>query len=295
MAGSADVAWFRSRLLPRAAGLLDPDESRRFDDLLARNAACGEIYRAFSEDPGPARPDEARHVPAGLLARWPAARRTLTGLERTLVGEHLASCEQCREDLRVLGFDPALDLPALEEPAHGGPVVTAQVRTRPRRDPVRGWLAAWATLATAASILLVALPRLRDGGDTPPAGPVQPAVAENTGRRIPMVAGALRGGSESDVPVYEVPAGVPFQVVIPPPAPPDGDTARDFEVTLELFDENGTLVARGVASAARMRTTTWDLFPAGRVHPGLFELHAGAAGAAPEIHRFRVSVTVSPP
>jgi GAF domain-containing protein len=55
------------------------------------------------------------HIPTDVLVKWEIATRTLRGVERALVREHLESCEECRQDLELLGVRPELRLiPELE-------------------------------------------------------------------------------------------------------------------------------------------------------------------------------------
>ena len=128
--------WASARLELHHAGLLGPEG----DALLLAHAAgcerCADALRAQAED---ARAEHGTHVPASVLARWPALAAALGPLERELVESHLADCAACREDARLarevarpgtgLGMGPArvVPLPWRGSVARAGAAVVAAV------------------------------------------------------------------------------------------------------------------------------------------------------------------------
>lgn len=104
-----------------------------------------------------------------------------------MVERHLERCEQCRQDLRALGFDPQLRLPA------------ANIGLR-RKEPRSGWprpwttwlLGGWAVAATAFLLAMVLRPSAPERlGET--RGLVLPWVAPETvrGEQVPAKVGIL--------------------------------------------------------------------------------------------------------
>ncbi len=193
--------WTRRRLGAWRAGLLEAHESERVEAHLADCADCRALAGAFAAEPDA---DAGEHVAASLIAEWPRARETLRGLERALVRRHLERCAACRQDLESLGHEPRLEyVPALEparigeSPAAGpapadtpSPLATpgeagmggsflrprrtvrAEVARVVRFEPAAGrpaWrdraLIAWASVASAAAVLLLFV-------DLRPSGPV---------------------------------------------------------------------------------------------------------------------------
>lgn len=144
MTDSADRLWFRSKVLAWSAGLLDEEEEQRFTAMHESDAECRAVLEAFMSD---LEPETTEHIPNSLLARWPETTRTITGLERELYREHLAGCEACRDNLRLLGFEPRLD-DAIEPRT-----MTLPGRVPERRFAVRHWLVAAA--AVIACLLFV--------------------------------------------------------------------------------------------------------------------------------------------
>jgi len=157
--------WVRRRLLAWRAGMLDGAEAGRIEAHLADCAEC----RATADALAPASAGDAgTHLAASLVAAWPRAQQSLRGLERALVRHHLERCAECRQDLESLGYEPRLELvPALEaaEPVTASAPAPAVAAARPtivriesaaRRAAWRDRaVLAWASLATAAAVLLL--------------------------------------------------------------------------------------------------------------------------------------------
>lgn len=186
MTDAALHGWWRARLTARRAGLLTESEEQRFDRHLAECDQCRSNWEAAIErdagaDTGPS-PGEP-HIPPPMLARWETARAELRGLERAMVREHLESCAECRQDLEVLGLeatlervpewewagerglDPAGDpkpRPDLSPPVDAGAdrsrVEIRILRPAPKRDWRRWAFGGWATVATAAALVLALNP-----------------------------------------------------------------------------------------------------------------------------------------
>jgi len=185
---SRDVhAWFRARLAAHDAELLDDEDARRFEAHAQECAECGSAMSTFAE-PRAADAHTGEHIPARLLARWPETRRTLRGLPRRLVREHLRQCAECRADLVAIGHDAVLEAdPALEE-ATGHPRV---VRGGDIGGTLKPWIAGGAVgavLATAATLIVVTVwaPRSVDMVSVPPSG-----TAATMARPSPFVADVL--------------------------------------------------------------------------------------------------------
>lgn len=115
-----DLRWFRDRLVLQEAGLLTEEEESRFEALMKDSAACRKLFEDF-RTAAPTAPEPPEHISSYKLARWEQVRTTLRGFERRRVREHLEQCPVCREDLRLLGFEPGLerneDLEKGESPA----------------------------------------------------------------------------------------------------------------------------------------------------------------------------------
>jgi len=89
-------------------GLLEEAEEARLREHLASCASCQESYAALiAERPSGEPPGE--HIPADLIACWPQTAASLRGIERAAVRSHLEHCAECRQDLELLGYRPALD------------------------------------------------------------------------------------------------------------------------------------------------------------------------------------------
>ena len=169
----ANHRWARARLAASRLGLLGEADEARLRAHLVACEACREAAEPSEEEPGTAADG---HVPATLVARWDRARHELRGLERALVRRHLERCAGCREDLAALGHAAELEVvPGLEWDAGEDLADRRAAREEPEPAPRRlvlqpapaaPWrrrdrlLAGWATLATAAALVLL-VPVLR--------------------------------------------------------------------------------------------------------------------------------------
>jgi hypothetical protein len=151
-------AWTIKRLAPFAAGLLNDTEEQQLRRHLEACTPCSERHRLLLEQPTEA--EDFAHIPAGIMATWATASARLQGLERDMVEHHLERCADCREDLVVLGFEPAL-APAVLAGATAEPQAwPARVAQRRRNtwlalDWTRWVVGTWAATATAAVVLML--------------------------------------------------------------------------------------------------------------------------------------------
>jgi hypothetical protein len=217
-----------------AAGLLDEVEEARFRKHLTECAECEKQWRIRTEAQDPDVADGG-HIPSAVIARWDRAVKTLRGLERAMVRQHLQRCSQCRQDLEVLGFEPTIEVvpelemqteirpetsahfpqePSLDEAAASPLEGVIKIIQQPRRSGRQGWwswaFAGWAVVATAAAILLVV------GRETvaPPVGPAGsaalPWVQPASERGAPGAAGLeLTGREGMMILAVPVPPGTP--------------------------------------------------------------------------------------
>lgn len=222
--------WAKMRFAARRAGLLNDSEEQRIAEHLASCGQCSAAWRADSDgaevgDTQAQAPADG-HIPAGVLATWPRSSEQMKGLERALVREHLERCENCRQELELLGYAPTLEtVPALEwsgatsaisvtevpgvDPTAPEPAPAHVIRVLParRRDWTRWAFGGWAAIASAAAVLLVVNPGLigrggeespSGGSETPPpqSAPSPPATSPAslslTGRPVRLRSG-LRG------------------------------------------------------------------------------------------------------
>jgi len=152
-------AWVRARLVAWRSGLLTDAESQRVAEHVERCSECAALVEAF------AAPDaDSTHIPPSLMAHWADARRSLRGLERRLIRHHLATCEDCRQDLVLLGHAPTLEVvPELEK---GAPAVADVGKRAP--EPIDAAIGRWqrdapiAPGTTRATIRVIMSPRRRD-------------------------------------------------------------------------------------------------------------------------------------
>ena len=108
------------------------------------------VHRQHGESLACADSDSDEHLPAWLMAAWPAIAVELTQLESNAVERHLSVCDSCAEEFSIL-----LEIRSANS--------TSQIRSRAPRP--RAWATrAWALVATAAALVLL----LRGTG--PPAG-----------------------------------------------------------------------------------------------------------------------------
>jgi len=244
--------WFRSRVVARSAGLLDPEEEDRFEEHHLACADCRGLRDAFdrsharNQSDAPERSDvldqpdggepsghagdgAARgHIPIPILARWRTAKTHLGGLERALVLAHLESCADCRGELLFLGEElPAA--PEVEAPAHPARRRSAWSRHR----ILLSWLGGGIVGAAAGIAVLLVLwdgPK-RPGGVIPWGAPV-----ETRGENVIAIP---EGGTE-------------LVLAIPPPVAPS--TAET--VVVEVLDPDGTSIVRDSLNAEMLRQPT---------------------------------------
>src|SRR5438552_17205126 len=102
-----DHASFRKQALAFRSHLLDDEHERA---MLAHLESCAECRLLMEQiDEGATQGADGTHIPPSVLARWEAARRDLTGLERAMVARHLERCADCRQELELLGHEPHLE------------------------------------------------------------------------------------------------------------------------------------------------------------------------------------------
>jgi hypothetical protein len=167
-----DIRWFRSKLVAAQFGTLEDAEEDRFNRLRDSNPACMRLHEEFASR-GP-EPEPGDHLPAEMIARWGRLESTLRGKEREVVMAHLAHCDDCQEELELLGFSLASGRASAER---------AEARViRIVRESAGLWkqriFAGWALVATAAAMVLA----LRMGTFAPP------QVAQRVDTGVPPVA-----------------------------------------------------------------------------------------------------------
>ena|GEM_PF-2088139 len=231
---SGEHSWFLERMDAFAAGLLDEVEEARFRTHLTDCPECETQWRTRTEAQDPDVADGG-HIPSAVIARWDRALKTLRGLERAMVRQHLKHCSQCRQDLQVLGFEPTMDVvPELEmqteirpetsshpgeEPSSDGSRVPSEQNviriiqpTRPQgRAGWWGWaFAGWAAVATAAVVLVLVgrevsgPPPSRLGADAIPW--VQPTLERGDAGRAGL---EVPRGTRTIILAVGIPPGVP--------------------------------------------------------------------------------------
>ncbi len=241
-----------------ATGLLDGDDEDGLRRHLATCEPCRNRWDAFVADREES--DDARHLPAAMIARWDRARAELRGLERESVRQHLARCRACQEDLRVAGFSPDL--------AGAAPAPRATViRTHPWR-----WFAGGAAAAAAMAAVLVALL-------LPPHPP------RDIGGVVPWVAPAqLRGASVATVTVAP---GTPTLTLLL-------GTPTDFDPTqpaiVDVRSPGGTHVLHAAIPAADLQRSTLAIMltmtPA--ITAGVYDVTLSQTQGTPQITSFEV-------
>ncbi|OGU00766.1 MAG: hypothetical protein A2W29_13480 [Gemmatimonadetes bacterium RBG_16_66_8] len=282
-------SWFRARMAAFATGLLGPAEEERFREHRQQCAECRTAFHAMGASDVSAQ-GLGQHLPAELVARWSEARRSLRGLERSLVRNHLARCEECRQDLQVLGHAPELEVnPELEEgfeptasratferdsqaeelddldssvdPMRGPSAERPQyvirlvpVRPRPTHAWLRWALGGWAAAATAAAAVLLLFP----------------GVVKTSRKQPPLSGGPVAvqpptlgpGGSIPGAPAPAEPRPGQQVVQLPPPntvlsgGPPPGGLG--WSGSLPMGTSAGKLVADVLLEPLELRA----------VHPG---------------------------
>lgn len=168
VARSPEHAWVRRRLHVYALNLLTEVDVDRLEAHLAECSICTDLLAALREADSHD-PEDADHIPAALIARWPHVVASIHGVERIALRAHLSHCAGCRSDLEALGFEAKLpvvdslevaaDHPAREVFSEG--VAEPDASTPPRhargRAPSRTllWvLGGWGLAASMAAVLL---------------------------------------------------------------------------------------------------------------------------------------------
>jgi putative zinc finger protein len=150
-------ARFQVGLSAHLAGVLPPEETAWMETHAGECADCRSLLgrgQAVFERLGAS----GVHIPARMLSSFLLEPNDLTPLERELVGRHLESCAECRQDMeemaRAAGVPPRLKAPG----ASGG-----------------GWGGVGAVLAAAAVVAAIVV--WRQARHPPPAPPAPPIAA----------------------------------------------------------------------------------------------------------------------
>lgn len=175
MAVNDPHTWCIEHFPAHLASLLDPSDEQRIRTHLATCEPCRGAAEHFqiAIDQRIERPDG--HIPAAVLGRWHRYSAELRGLERALVRQHLEQCEDCRDDLDVLGYEPVLalvpelelgfDLPPATETAPEAPATSARPARQPRAratsaaDRARSWFGDDSLRAIFAPALMLRVTR----------------------------------------------------------------------------------------------------------------------------------------
>jgi hypothetical protein len=197
--------------------LPDADEER----LQAHLAVCGNCRESWSEqtlaltgEGGAADPDGVRHLPAAMIARWPLANQTLTGLERETVRRHLERCANCRADLEAMGQRPELASAPILRPV-----------ARPQRSFGSGL--AWGVGVTALAAVVAGLM-------------ISPSAPPQDSALLPWVAPVtLRGGNAATLDLAADAAGFTVLATVPT----DLDATRAATVTIMDPTQNTVMTA----------------------------------------------------
>jgi hypothetical protein len=211
----SDHDWYRRKLPVVAAGIATAEEEER---VRAHREACGECQERWQRYQATEADDV--HLSSSMMARWPRASAKLIGLEREMVQRHLDRCEECREDLRLAGFEPAA--------APSASITSA----RPR-----AW---WRGLATGAGVTALAASLawllLMPSTEPDPGGPVPWVVPSQ-----------LRGSPTSLAPGTR-------QIAITLATPRELDIRRPAE--LEVFGPDGRSLLRSDLEPEQLTRST---------------------------------------
>jgi hypothetical protein len=183
----------------------------------------------------------AEHLPASVLARWPAVADEMPALERELIEQHLADCAWCREDLQLSGR------------ARAGSTGTPR-RTEPWRTRA-SWLGVWATTATAAAAAL-ALLWWHGPHDRPPSRAIvaaPPPMALHITSAAVRLEDVMRGAAPASPTLVEPGAGEPVALGFDP-----AFVADETPVELELASRTGSTTG---PTLARAMHTQRELYP----------------------------------
>ncbi len=254
-----DHAWVRRRLAAAAAGLLEADETERFESHLAACASCAEAWREQAEALAHEVADGENHLTAAMVARWEQAARDLRGAEREAVHRHLVRCADCRADLEALGHRPELTASPALAVVGGG-----------RRGRTFGAGLAWGIGVTALAAAVSGLLLL-------------PGPGADTEAVLPWVAPTnLRGGEPA---VLELAPGAgAFTVLAAVPA--GFDPARAATVTVRDPQGHTLVTAEVTPEMQTLRTVSILVRVRGGVPPGEYQVvFAQPAAAGPPLER----------
>lgn len=304
-ASSNEHGWFQSHLLAYRCGLMDEASEVRFRKLMVESDACRRTWEEYVQS-GETQVT-AHHIPEAMIARWPTARQTLAGLERRMVGRHLESCSECRQDLEVLGYEPVLEhitgseaepdaslsVPVdtscettgdanVKVPSTAGapaPTVRLLVTSRKSRS---GWTAGgWALAAGLVGILLFQARPAQERGPGMPTGAdaIVPWIELKVAVRGPGEVEALR--------VTAATRSIVLRLAVPQ------EIDSRTEATIEVLAPGGEMLMRSVVPRAELERS-WVMLLLGTprgFEPGRYRvlLHAGGHVAEREFLIERMS------
>lgn len=230
MAGSSKPnghQWFLTQLIPYRCGLLEAEEERRFEEHLSKCAPCKETWARYqTEHESEARAQE--HIPSAIIVRWDIAQDRLSGFERDLMHEHLQWCDDCRQDLVAVGFEPHLEKIISHDEGAASQPVNLVFRGRVGVGWRERLFGGWAVAATAAAVLVwVWMGSMPDADKT------------STGTILPWVSpGQLRGARDQNA--ITVASGT-RSLIVPVKLP---DSIRPGETpVIEIYSPENTLLA----------------------------------------------------
>jgi hypothetical protein len=265
---------FRKRLMLHDAGLLTEEEEAGLEAHAEACLSCREIRDAHvAEKAG----REGDHIPSAMLARWDRVAASARGLERELLGRHLASCENCRRDLEVIGHEPVLlgETEAAPPEAPSGEAGTTRILPIEPRQPRRAWFqgAAVGAVLAAAAVIIVARPSPR-----PIDSESLPWVVPGTPRgSAPGV--EVSPGTRRLVLALPTPSTTPEQRARLTVTDPSGVVLMDMEIAPERLRSPTLMIVLSTPDPLPEGLYTVDLFPEGAVKP--------------QVTSFRVTVAAS--
>jgi hypothetical protein len=216
--------WASQRLELLALGLLKADEDTQARDHVSGCSECREqltgLKVAISEWAA------GGHVPASMLARWPAIANALTDVEQREVWRHLSECGECQQDLLL--------------------ATQARPATRSRVRPLaERW--GFAAIGAAATWLL-----LWSLGRAPLPQTPTPMRSNDLSMSFivdaPTLNETLRGNADHGVTQLNPAGADPIAVTLPPFDTPDSAAVR-----FEIVNPAGAVVGRLAQIDARSR------------------------------------------